>query len=521
MELDQYNIKEFQDGLEDILKNPWKKPVCIQDSIPTFPEENNTLDRTKHDLIKVVFVLKRFMIPYYYIIWHLCLNKAYFLKYILDVSSKDKDFVIMFDETSRLTSHEIYEAFISMSSNNASFLLDKIKCPISIYSKLKEALAAGEESKFAEAIDGCNLSSILPAIKFILAIKSNIQMLESTEQRKEEVTDLDSELEKQKIRAESELTEKYGVSPNSQLYKDSIDFYNGFYESFKEPDVFLDGLLRSLYPRLFYQYCQMKEDGGLNESDIKAFEYIFHQPAFEEQYNENLKLWKDGTLKDRYAKRSDADSPAKEEPQSTPQIEEPAAEEVKEKVNRDEENDSVSSPKTKERWRLQKYLCRKVELDKKTKLPYCKGFKKSIVVAGDAGDRALTMFIQYLADHKYIDDDKITKNSFAYALTGRGHFRTGITTVKWHPTKEDTRKVPESVRVLLYISSFLFDLDKTEGKTYSQLFNVLEEVQNPYIKDGKNQSPAYYDSASDEFVDFCNECFGQFTKKFNKKNLKK
>lgn len=40
----------------------------------------------------------------------------------------------------------------------------------------------------------------------------------------------------------------------------------------------------------------MKDDGGINESDCKAFEYIFHQPAFEEQYNECLEQWKNRSV---------------------------------------------------------------------------------------------------------------------------------------------------------------------------------------------------------------------------------
>jgi len=242
-----------------------------------------------------------------------------------------------------------------------------------------------------------------------------------------------------------------------------------------------------------------------------------------------MKLWETGELEGMFTKRPEEDSlnedggkeaddsgaANKKEQQSTPQVEEPAAEEVKEKVNRDEENDSVSSPKTKERWRLQKYLCRDPGLDKDSQLDYCKGFKKSIVKAGDAGDRALTKFIQYLADNKYIDNDKITKNSFAYALTGRGNFRKmEIITVRWHHKKDDTRKVPESVSVLLYISSNLFDSEK--GKTYSQLFNVLDAGPNPCIKDGKDQSSAYYDKVSEDFEEYFNECFGQFTKDFDK-----
>lgn len=159
------------------------------------------------------------------------------------------------------------------------------------------------------------------------------------------------------------------------------------------------------------------------------------------------------------------------------------------------------------RWRLQKYLSRKVELDKKSKLPYCIGIREKYANAGNAGDAALTKFIQGIADRGYIDDDNITKNSFAYALTGRGGFRTEIIRVRWHHNDNDTREVPESIRVLLYISSNLFDSDKTQRKTYSQIFEVLDAGQNPCIKEGKDQSSAYYDSVSDSFKVFYKECF--------------
>lgn len=174
MELDLYNIKEFQDGLEDILKNPWKKPVFIQDAIPTFPEENNDEDRIKHNLLKVFFIGKRLLTPYYSTISHLCLNKAYFLKYIIEKYSTKEDFVIMFQGTSRLTTQEIFEAFKGMSYNNISSLLDKVDCPISVYSELKEALVSGDEAGFADTIDRCDLSSILPTLKYILFIKKTI-----------------------------------------------------------------------------------------------------------------------------------------------------------------------------------------------------------------------------------------------------------------------------------------------------------------------------------------------------------
>ena len=58
MDLEQYNFKRFQDGFSDILKNPWKSPLYIQDTIPTFPEENDE-DRPVHNLIMLQFIDKR------------------------------------------------------------------------------------------------------------------------------------------------------------------------------------------------------------------------------------------------------------------------------------------------------------------------------------------------------------------------------------------------------------------------------------------------------------------------------
>ena len=320
MELDQYNFKQFQDGLTDILNKPWKEPAFIQDAIPTFPEENDE-DRLLHNIIMLQFIGERLFRPYYSTLGYLLLNKVYFLKFILEKYSTKEDFVAMFKGSSRLTSNEIYEAFNGMSPTNASFLLDRIGCPVSVYTRLKESLERKEETKFAEDIDECDISNILPALKYILFIKQQVKKLDSPDPQGKEGTNMDFETAKQKLlyEIEADMTEKHGISPNSPLKQESMAFFDELLKLTNNPNE----LLESFYPPLFWQYCQMKDGGGLNDSDVKAFEYIFHQPAFEEQYNENLKLWKDGTLKDMFTKQSDADSPAKEEPQSTPQIEEP------------------------------------------------------------------------------------------------------------------------------------------------------------------------------------------------------
>ena len=156
------------------------------------------------------------------------------------------------------------------------------------------------------------------------------------------------------------------------------------------------------------------------------------------------------------------------------------------------------------RWRLQKYLSRPVQPSKEGQW-HCQGIKESIV---KKGDYALTKFIQGIADRGYIDDDKITKNSFAYALTGRGNFKTEIIKVRWHHSEAE-KGIAESVRVLLYISKYMFD--NTTGETYTQLFKVLNAGINPYIKDESDQSPSYADHVSDDFKTFFISCFEKKT----------
>lgn len=254
MEIEQLNNKLFQDGLTDVLNNPWKEPVIIKDTIPSFPAEGDKKDRKKHNLIKLLFYLERLLLPYYFVVGHLCLNKKYFLAYILKYVSKTADYSIFLDEPSRLTSHEIYQAFVGMSSNNASFLLDKIDCPLSVYTQLKDSLRSGEEVKFAEAVDGCDISCILPAIKLILYIKTKVKSLNLIDipfQQPNEQTDIDIEIEKTKEKflyeQEAFLTEKHGVVPNGKIIQDSKEFTKSFFGFMEEPDE----LLKQLYPYFF------------------------------------------------------------------------------------------------------------------------------------------------------------------------------------------------------------------------------------------------------------------------------
>lgn len=522
----------FDDGLKEAFEHPLKKYPTLQKVFLADYENKNEED---------VFSSK-LLIPFCSVMYYLINKDAVvfegFMEFVDDLGE--------IKSIPRLDSNEVFETLSQLSIHNALKVLERNNFTDGTYTELKESLEGGDKRRFVTALKDCNTTPISPILKVLNIPRMIIQKFDVLEY---EVTkarfESDELLSKWAwYKARKLLQELFGnriktIGSNTIRVELPEEFEVKIQFDEEEEEVVDTEWVCFIYDLIFGLFSYIKGEGILDENAINVIEHIMKQPPFEERYQQHQDCWKDGGTNDEISafitrhqdyfsdelvsemksSLNDNDSYEEaeviEEPQSTPQIEEPAAEEVKEKVNRDEENDSVSSPKTKERWRLQKYLCRDPGLDKDSQLDYCKGFKKSIVEAGDAGDRALTKFIQYLADNKYIDNDKINKNSFAYALTGRGNFRKmKIITVRWHHKKDDTRKVPESVSVLLYISSNLFDSEK--GKTYSQLFNVLDAGPNPCIKDGKDQSSAYYDKVSEDFEEYFNECFGQFTKDFDK-----
>ena len=480
MDLEQYNFKRFQDGLSDILKNPWKSPVYIQDTIPTFPEENDE-DRPVHNLIMLQFIDKRLLRPYYSTVGYLLLNKVYFLKYILETYSTKADFVAMFEGPSRLTFNEIYKAFNGMSPTNASFLLDRIGCPVSVYTRLKESLEKKEETKFAEAIDECDISNILPALKYILFVKQQVKELNSPEPQGKEGTNMDFETAKQKLlyELETDMTQKHGISPNSQLKQESMAFIGELLKLTNNPNE----LLESFYPPLFCQYCQMKAGGGLNDSDVNAFEYIFHQPAFEKQYNENLKMWKDGTLKALFTKRQKLDGYS----------EGTDGREVNSVIDIDE-NEKLQTPQIVEsaaqlpyKWELPVDFFDKSYLDDCDTDEYIPCFlEEQITIDTVVNEKlpelklrlnvAFQEFIETLAVNGCIDNDYITKASFAHALTGR-KVDVRVKKVKWKYSQSTKDK--GWLDNICHIASELFpryikDKNHKQLKKFDQIKKVFD-----------------------------------------------
>lgn len=502
---DQFLVSFFE-----LLMHPWKEQPIIQDSIPDC-QASNVEEAQYFSLAKYYFYHYRIVAPFFGALGYLSLAKVHFLKYILE-HGVITDFI---KGSPRLTSPEIFMAFDGISIDNATLLLNQINCPVSIYTELKESLETEDEARFVSAIDVCDISNISPVLKYIkFIIDKGMKMVEGRDKNLAN-NNADNVDIKKKVLYEQEafFTEKLGWQPNGKMTRLMMLVMKKVLEWDLIPDAFFD----FIYSYHYYLYCYFKGDGAFTESDTLAFEYMFHQPAFEKQYEENLRWWQEKVLEDKLVEYSvlmgvpaDFDDKDNNDNVGRPYEEKASTNKAK----------TQDTPK-KEELRLQNYLCKEPKLDKKSKLDYCKGFKRSIAKAGYAGDKALAKFIQGIADRKYIDDDAITKKSFAYALTGRGGFRKmKIIKVKWHHKDSDTREVPESVRVLLYISANLFDSDKTKGFTYSQLFDVLNAGPNPCVKDGKDQSAAYYDTVSDDFKEFFKECFGQFAKDFDKNNHK-
>lgn len=470
---------DFVERFFELLMHPWVEQSVIQDSIPTFPTTNHE-EEIYLDYIKCLFYRYRLATPFTGAIWYLSLDRVHFLKYILehDIATD------YFKNSTRLSCHELYMVFSGISLENSVFLLSQIDCPVSIFSELKNALEDESEDRFASAIDKCDISSIFPVLQYIKYIKETaLKMYEGKySPLREEKEEDNLVIQKKALYGfETFMTEKLGWQPNDKITRLMSFVAKKTLEWEVLPEAYFD----FIYSYHYYVYCYLKEDGAFTESETHAFDYLFNQPAFEELYNENLQWWKDGVLDDKL---------------------EEFAKELGVEENDDEEvtNPSPRSGE-KQRWRLQKYLSRPVQPSKEGHL-HCQGIKESIV---KKGDYALTKFIQGIADRGYIDDDPITKNSFAYALTGRGGFKTKIITVPWHHNKVK-KGISESVKVLLYISKHMFD--NTTGDTYTQLFKVLNAGINPCIKDGMDQSPSYADLVSDDFKDFFKSCFEKKSK---------
>lgn len=458
--------ESFWDSVLDVLQHPCKNSSYNEEAKTTL--QNN-------DTFGLYF--NRLFFPYYIVVWYLFKTKVHFLKYVLE--NDDVIPTSLFMQSSRLTSHELYNAFSVFEPDNARLLLDCIECPVSVYTEIHESLGAGDETRFVSAIDVLDLSHITPVLSFVRFVTERLpKKIDSIDQT--ENLDEGARRERFLFKFEDSITDTLGLRPTIVEKKMMMFWAKKVTESTNFPVSYL----KVAYSTLFYQYCCMKEDMALNESDIKAFEFVFRQPVFEELYAVNLDWWKSGVLEDKLKETAKA-------------------------VGMDEvvvENTEVVKtspcPVKKDRWRLQKYLIRDVEpnLPNEPK-KHCEGLKDSIVQRGD-GD--LTKFIRGIAKMGYIDDNPTTKNSFAYALTGRGGFKTRIIKVHWY--HNEAKKGPsESVKVLLYISKYMFK--NTGGVTYTQLFDVLDAGTNPCIKEGADQSSSYADTVSPDFKVFYESCF--------------
>ena len=453
----------------------------------------------------------------------------------------------------RMLYKELYRSLVLLGDECLTCLLSELDCSDLVLNGLHDSVINHDSDAFEKVMQGWDgsFSQVTPICRLLsleLFFNDAFERIVKEENRIDEITDLNQQnqeiqafgrkvIDVFNMKAKDIFNDAFDDGSDKRLEKtfdecldealkfaiDSRELDEVGYDFYKKGFMLVSIVadpnveIPEKAPKDFFYKVLLIAYGYLvTETSIsRSAKRVIEETLFVPEYEAIWKQYQDLGFID-YIKKEEFNLKVKTQP--TSQIEEPVKEEVKGVPKKPQK---IAQQTDKETWRLQQYLCREQKLDEKTKLPYCKGFKKSIVEAGDDGDRALTKFIQYLADHEYIDDNKITKNSFAYALTGRGHFRTGITKVEWHHEKDDTRKVPESVRVLLYISSNLFDSDNKKGKTYSQLFDVLNAGPNPCIKDGKDQSSAYYDKVSEDFKKFFNDCFGRFTKDFDKKNQKK
>lgn len=411
------NDKLFWEGLSDILEEPWKTPPVIQDTIPPLAltiEDGNT-DGDKQDTFGFYFL--RLELPFYFVVAYFVQNNKHFFSYFTDGDGLDVFSPI--HKASRLTTHDIYEVFSWLSTDCALVLLEHIDCQFSVYTELKESLEANEKERFIEIIDNLDLENIIPTLSFVRFLINEIGFIRDKAISKDNNTgedDLDSEDKKSRIlyNCDRILTDELGHPAKGSEKQAMLSMAKHSLNLRVLPEAFFN----YLYSSLFYGYCWADEDGFLTESDKKVFDYIFRQPAFEEQYNQNMVWWENEIIEEKVE-------------EFALKIKENSRSEV---VEGGEGNPIEANPVnyifSTSRWHLPDDFFTESYIDTCDVKEYFPMFMEHIIKLGRVEKEKLPdvkkhfkdyfeSFINWLARTGYIDNTSIIKSSFAHALTGR------------------------------------------------------------------------------------------------------
>lgn len=436
-----YNLQLFYCGLNEALSGGWNESFPIPDGGKGV-FTSTTIDHSFHYVL--LHSLKNCRLDTFKrLILHLEKNGLY---------SNNDDF-------RRLTSGEIYKVLSGLSLNNASELLNRIGCTDGVYSELIKALDKKDKKRFVDALYECNTSNISSSLACIFFLQSEGRRFE--EEKKKAFGGSSAEFQKSIIQSmldvlktseksindvirelRNEIEDSLSSVINSlhnlstpqeknlpKLHEEEIltkldEIERSFNTSMKDNNnsdgISDDDRLCSLkYYTFFFQYCRLKDDGVLDHSATRAFEYLFRLPSVKEKYDVGMRCWNNGCWMEKLlefeSRLQDATSDVGKkaineieppEPTSTPAPE----------PDQEDKTDSIGHlfPRSKYEFVPENYFD-----------PECvsKGYIEEHYELVDRvkkhGLLAFVNFINYIANEGFIENDDETKALLAYRLTGR------------------------------------------------------------------------------------------------------
>ena len=478
----------FDDGLREVFEHPLKKYPTLQKVFLADYENKNEED---------VFSSK-LLIPFCSVMYYLINKDAVvfegFMEFVDDLGE--------IKSIPRLDSNEVFETLSQLSIHNALKVLERNNFTDGTYTELKESLEGGDKRRFVTDLKDCNTTPISPILKVLNIPRMIIQKFDVLEY---EVTkarfESDELLSKWAwYKARKLLQELFGnriktIGSNTIRVELPEEFEVKIQFDEEEEEVADTEWVCFTYDLFFGLFSYIKGEGILDENAINVIEYIMKQSPFEERYQQHQNYWKNGGTDDEFSafitrhqdyfsdelvsemksSLNDNDSYEEaeviEEPQSTPQFEEPASEDSQpERLSAaDYEQTFFPTHNSFE----QETTMKDVPLYPDSKYGFIPEdyFNQKIDNAHpddhyelvdeiiDEGEEMFVGFVNYIAKHQYIENDNKTKALFAYRLSGR-----------IRPNEEDIRAIPwwapnKSPKELLYIIRYC--VDKGSHKKFS------------------------------------------------------
>lgn len=332
--MEDKNLQLFYAGLDHALEGGWTETA------PIIPEGWG----------KSVFTSIMIDLSFFYILFDLVKRcKSDILEKTSGIIEKmnvykDVDF-------QRLTPEEIYKALSAINSNAARVLLSKIECTDGIYNELANSLSMRKQARFIDALFDCNTTSITQITQCIRFLQRQGQLFEYSKKKAFGNNSDDTGVQCiEDLKADYSLQSKElnnyqmqmifffnEVQENiSNIFKE-IEKRNVFDEtSFREDN---DSLCSYKYFTFLFRYRLLEDSGVLNIRTKTAFEFLFRLPAVKELYDEGLECWKSNSWKEKLAEfesrlleimtMGEGEKANDETEPSTPQIEKPATEDIK------------------------------------------------------------------------------------------------------------------------------------------------------------------------------------------------